>query len=256
VKWSPAAPLTRLPPAALRMGARAATASLIVLNITARPCPTVLKSFPENALRRTAFVRWRAPTQSSVMFSIEEVAIPATVVRSAGLVNARCFPTFPSAPSIRPPPIISRLKTSPPPTDEHEARISWRLRPRADQDWGTDRQVGTFRVWLAANVCASIQATVQLDFPLGSSLGRRLPPQARNLRGPRPRKGPQHENLAHCRLYDCGWCLCPRNTSGSTPWSAWPRVILLVRHVCMRPGAFCSGHESLGRPSDCLCVSE
>ena len=72
----------------------------LVCDVTgrARPCPTVLKSFPENALRRTAFVRWRTPTQSSVMFSIEEVAIPATVARSAGLVNARCFPTFPSAP--------------------------------------------------------------------------------------------------------------------------------------------------------------
>ena len=33
---------------------------------------------------------------------------------------------------------------------------------------GTDRQVGTFRVWLAANVCGSMAATLRLDFlPVG-----------------------------------------------------------------------------------------
>ena len=40
---------------------------------------------------------------------------------------------------------------------------------------GTDRQVGTFRVWLAASVCASMAATVRLDFPPGWFLGRRVP---------------------------------------------------------------------------------
>jgi hypothetical protein len=36
----------------------------------------------------------------------------------------------------------------------------------------TDRRVSTFRVWLAANVCASMAGDVRLDFPPGWSLGR------------------------------------------------------------------------------------
>jgi hypothetical protein len=111
------------------------------------------------------------------MFLIEEVAVPATVAQSAGLVNAWRFPNVPpSAPHqfVRHRQ-TSRLKTSRHRLTEHEIRMSWRLRACGGSGLGTDRQVGTFRVWLAANVCASMAVTVRLDFPPGWSLGRRLP---------------------------------------------------------------------------------